>query len=90
MEEAPKTIPAYQTTQPTPKTRKKQKDQSIDPSTCKKKRAQKTPSVYTLTNEDMEKIGYQLRDSMEEVLEETTMKLEELQMKVWDQCLMLQ
>jgi hypothetical protein len=50
----------------------------------------KSTIIYTLIDDDMERIGYRLRDAIEEVLEETTKKQEELQMKVQDQCLRLQ
>jgi hypothetical protein len=90
MEEAPKTEPTDQTPQPTPRTGKKQQDQRTGPSAWKKKKAQNTPAIYTLTDDDMDKIGYQLRDAMEEVLEEATKKQEELQTQVQDQFLKLQ
>jgi hypothetical protein len=90
MEDAPETKPIDQPPQPPPKIGKKRKDQSTGSSTRKKTKAQKTPVVYTLINDNMHRIGYQLRDVTEEVLKDTTKKNEELQMKVQDQCLRLQ
>jgi hypothetical protein len=53
-EDAPETEPTDQPPQPPPKTGKKRQDQSTGSSAWKKKKAQKTPVIYTLTDDDME------------------------------------
>jgi hypothetical protein len=40
----------------------------------KKVKVHKEPLVYTLTNDDMDHIGYQVWDSVEEIMEEATKK----------------
>jgi hypothetical protein len=46
--------------------------------------------IYTLTNDDMDHIGYQVWDVMEEIMEEATRKQEEKQQRVQDQLEALQ
>jgi hypothetical protein len=40
----------------------------------KKQKDQKPQVVYALTNDDMDQIGYRLRDVVEEILEDMTKK----------------
>jgi hypothetical protein len=91
MEEAPEIGPTDQPPQPLHQTGRKWSDQSIG-SACaqKKKKAQNPQVIYTLMDDDMDRIGYKLRDVMEEFLEEMTKQQEALQMKVQDQCSRLQ
>jgi hypothetical protein len=51
---------------------------------------QRQTPFYILTNDDMDRIGYQIRDSTEELWEEATKKQEEQQKKVQDQLGVLQ
>jgi hypothetical protein len=53
--DTPKIEPTNQPPKPSPKTGKKLQDQSTGSSSQKKKKAQKTPTIYELTYYDMEK-----------------------------------
>ena len=63
--DAPETEPTEQPPLPPPKTWRKWKDQRTGSAARKKTKDQKTPTVYTLTKDDMEKNFYQLRDVAE-------------------------
>jgi hypothetical protein len=56
----------------------------------KKTKVHKKTPVYTLTNDDMDHIGYQVRDVMEEVIEEETRRQEEKQKRLQDKLATLQ
>jgi hypothetical protein len=57
----------------------KQKDKGKEPArgARKKTKAHKVPPVYNLTNDDMDRINYQVRNVTEEFIEEATRKQEE-------------
>jgi hypothetical protein len=48
----------------------------------KKTKAHRETPFYILTNDDMDRIGYQVRDAIEEIWEEETRKQEEKHKKV--------
>jgi hypothetical protein len=70
----------------------KQKDKAKEPAggVCKKTKSHREAPVYNLTNDYMDRICYQVRDVMEELMEEETGKKEEKQKRVKDQLTTLQ
>jgi NACalpha-BTF3-like transcription factor len=57
---------------------------------CKKKKDQKETCIYTLTNDDIDKIGYQVRNVVEEVVKKALCKKEELHKEVQEKLTTLQ
>jgi hypothetical protein len=53
-------------------------------------KSHKVPHVYTLTDDDMDRIGYQVWDVTEEEIEEASWKQDEQHQKVQDQLMMIQ
>jgi hypothetical protein len=53
-------------------------------------KSHKVPPVYNLTDDDMERIDYQVWDVTEEAIEEATRKQEEQHQKVQDQLITIQ
>jgi hypothetical protein len=62
-----------------PETRLKQKDKGkeLEGGAHKKTKAHKETPIYTLTNDDMDHIRYQVWDATKEKMEEATRKQEE-------------
>jgi hypothetical protein len=60
----------------------KYKEKELARGAHKKMKMQKVPLVYNLTNDDMEQINYQVRDSIEEAIEEGTKRQEEIHQQV--------
>jgi hypothetical protein len=56
--------------------REKRKDKGKGPTplACKKKKYHKDPTIYTLTNDGIDRIGYQVKDFAEEAVEQASCK----------------
>jgi hypothetical protein len=88
--DARETWPTKKPLQPSHQTRRKQLDQRTWSVVWKKQKAQNPQVVYPLTDDDMDQIGYRIRDFTEEFLEDMKNQQEALQKKVQDQCSRLQ
>jgi hypothetical protein len=62
MEDAPETEPTKQPPKPAPKIGKKRQDQRTGSFVYNTRKAQNPLAIYTIKNDDMERIGYRLRD----------------------------
>jgi hypothetical protein len=53
-------------------------------------KSHKEPTIYTLMDDDIDRIDYQVRDVVEEAAQQTSQKQEELHQKVQEQLMTLQ
>jgi hypothetical protein len=68
----------------------KDKDKGKKTYTQKKMKSQKEPNIYTLMDDDIDMIGYQVRDAIEEASQQMLQKKEELHQKVQEHVTTLQ